>query len=169
MDFLELIDLNRIRRAISYLLLGFLALWLQTAVFSRLLLTGIRPFFVPVLPVAVGLWEGGLWGGFYGMALGLFCDIGYTDSNVQYMVLFTLLGFFAGLLGEFFINRRFFAYFLLSALALTANAAMQTIPVWVFRDAPLEELIPVAAAQFFLSLPFAVPVYFSMKAVYRAT
>ena len=166
MEFLEYIDLNRIRKAIIYLLMGLFAVWLQTSVLSRLLLLSIVPFFAPVLAVAVGLWEGGFWGGVYGMVTGLYCDMAYTESSFRYMVLFALLGFFSGLLGEFLINRRFFAYFLLSAIALALTAAVQALPLWVFREVPLEELLPVAIVQVLLSLPFAVPAYFAVKTVY---
>ena len=71
MALLELINLRKARKAILYLVCIIIALWLQTMVLSRVVLLGAKPFFLPVLVVALGLFEGGVWGGMLGLAAGI--------------------------------------------------------------------------------------------------
>jgi len=165
MDFFDLIDLNKIRRAILYLVCIVAAVWLQTMVFSRRSVLNVSPFFLPALVVSIGLFEGGTWGALLGLAAGIGCDLSMTDTTVLYLVLFSVFGFFSGVLAQFFINRTFFACMLLSVLALVVTAACQIIPLWLFRGTALRELLPVAGVQVLLSLPLAVLCYFAVKLI----
>ena len=82
MIFLDLINLTKIRRAILYGFCILVAFWLQFAVFSRVTLPGrVKPFFIPVLVSAIGLWEGGVWGGAFGLAAGVYCDGNFTGGG----------------------------------------------------------------------------------------
>ena len=165
MTFLDLIDLGRLRKIILYLFVILGGLWLQTGFFSRIAPLGVKPFFLPVIAVAIGLWEGGVWGGILGMLTGLMCDLNLIESTVTYLVLFALFGFAAGLLGQFFINRRFFAAMLISAAALAVTIACQIVPLWIFRSVSIWALFPVMLLQFLWSLPFAMPAYFAAKKI----
>ena len=129
MILLDLINLNKIRRAILYAFAIAVTLWLQTSVFSRIAPLGVKPFFVPVIVVAIGLWEGGVWGGVLGLLTGLYCDLNMTGSTVTFLILFAILGFLSGALADFLINRRFVAYLLLYWLemeSLPAPALIET-------------------------------------------
>ena len=168
MIFLDLIDLAKIRRAILYLFLIVGALWLQLGFFSRIAPLGVRPFFLPAVAVAIGLWEGGVWGAAFGMLTGFLCDQVMIESTVTYLILFSLLGFAAGVLGQFFINRRFLACFLASAAALAIFAGVEVVPVWIFKGAALGDVLPVAELQILWSLPFIIPCYFGAKAIARS-
>ena len=163
--FWDLIDLEKIRRAILYLLAIGVTLWLQTSVFSRVAPLGVKPMFAPVIVAAIGLWEGGVWGAVLGLVTGAACDMALAGSTALFLVLLTLFGFFSGVLADYFINRRFFAFLLLSAAALLLTAACQIFPLWVFRGAAISELWPVALLQAAWSLPFAIPAYFAAKAI----
>ena len=163
--FLDLINLDKIRRAVLYLFCIIVSLWLQTMVFSRVAPLGVKPFFLPVVVVAIGLWENGVWGAVLGLITGLYTDMAMTESTATFLVLFSLYGFAAGVLGEFVINRRFVSYMILSALALLFTAACQIVPLWIFRGAALEALLPVALLQSAWGFPLAVPVYFAAKAI----
>ena len=165
MSLLELINIRKVRKALLYLLGIILALWLQTMIFSRLTLLGVKPMFIPALAVAIGMFEGGAWGGMLGLAAGIYCDICYSDSTVLFLVLFAALGFLSGLLTEFFINRRFVSYLILAALALLLSAFCQIAPLWIFKGLPLRPLAVTALLQSALSLPFAVLIYFIIKAI----
>ena len=165
MSLLELINIRKVRKALLYLLCIILALWLQTMIFSRLTLFGVKPMFIPALAVAIGMFEGGLWGGMLGLAAGIYCDICYSDSTVLFLVLLAALGFLSGLLTEFFINRRFVSYLILAALALLLAAFCQIAPLWIFKGVPLRPLAVTALLQSALSLPFAVLIYFIIKAL----
>ena len=163
--FLDLINLDKIRRAVLYLLSIIIALWLQTMVFSRIAPLGVKPFFLPVVVVAIGLWESGVWGAVLGLLTGLYTDMAMVESTVTFLILFSFFGFASGVLGEFVINRRFVSYMILTALALLVTAACQIVPLWIFRGAAPEALLPVALLQSAWGLPFAVPAYFAAKAV----
>ena len=165
MAFLEWFDLGKIRKIILYLFLILGSLWLQTGFFSRIAPLGVKPFFLPVVAVAIGLWEGGVWGGILGLLTGLLCDLNLIESTVTYLILFAVFGFAAGLLGQFFINRRFFAAMLLSAAALIISIVCQIVPLWIFRSVSLWSLLPVILLQFLWSVPFAIPIYFAAKKI----
>ena len=165
MAIFELINLRKARKAILYLLCIIVALWLQTMVFSRIALLGAKPFFLPALIVAIGLFEGGVWGGMLGLAAGIGCTLSLAGSPVLFLVLLPVFGFLSGLLADYLINRRFVACLLLAALALLLAALLQALPHWIFRGAEPRALFTVAALQAAWSLPFAVPAYFTAKAL----
>lgn len=165
MALLELINMRKVRKALLYLLCIVVALWFQTMIFSRAMLFGVKVMYAPALAVAIGMFEGGVWGGMLGLAAGAYCDMCYSDSTVLFLVLFSALGFLSGLLTEFFINRRFVSYLILSALALVLTAFCQITPLWIFQGAALRPLAVTALLQSALSLPFAIVIYFIIKAV----
>ena len=163
MAIFELINLRKARKAIVYLLLIVVTVWLQTMVFSRLTLLGVKPFFVPALIVAIGLFEGGVWGGMLGLAAGIGCTLSMVGSPVLFLVLLPVFGFLSGLLADFLINRRFVSYLLLGALALLLTAVLQALPLLLFRGADARMLARVAGLQAVWSLPFLIPAYFAAK------
>jgi len=165
MIFLDLINLKKIRKAIVYLFCIVLTLWLQTMVFSRVAFLGAKPFFVPALVVAIGLFEGGIWGGVLGLVTGFYCDMSLSGNTIQFTVFCTACGFFSGCLVDFVINRRFVSYMLLAALTLLAAAFIQAAPLWLFRDTAPAPLFSVAGLQAVWSLPFAVLFYYITRAI----
>lgn len=114
---LDLIDLSKLRRAIVYGLLLAVVLILQNLIVSQVPLFGIRAILIPAVVAGIGLFEGGAWGGFVGLAAGYFADQGYTDHVVLFTVLMPAIGFFAGVLGKYMLHKGFLSYV---ALALTA-------------------------------------------------
>lgn len=165
MNVLELINIEKVRKAILYLLFGLVCLWVQTMVLSRVRLLGVSPFFIPALAVAIGMFEDGVWGGAFGVVLGAYCDLCFTDSTVLFLILFAVLGFVAGMLTRYFINRRFFSYLVLAVPALLLTAGCQILPLLVFRgDAP-GPLFGVAALQCLTALPFAAAAYAAVRRI----
>ena len=162
---LDLINIQKVRRAILYLLVIALTVWTQFSLLPELRILGVKPFFVPVVVVAIGLWEGGVWGGVLGLRTGLCCDLAMNESTVTFLILFTACGFFAGVLGSSVINRRFFSFLLLSAAALLLTALVQIAPFWLFRGVSLNALLPIALLQSLWSLPFAAPAYYLCKKI----
>ncbi|MEG0035212.1 MAG: hypothetical protein RR743_00985 [Oscillospiraceae bacterium] len=90
---LDLINLERIRKAIIYAGLILLTLLVQNIVLSRIAIFGVRAFIVPIIVVAVGFFEGGVWGAVFGLFMGVFCDISMNDVPVLMTVLCPLIGF----------------------------------------------------------------------------
>ena len=163
--FLDLINLKKIRKAILYLIVIVLCHWFQTMALSRLRILGASPLFLPALAVAIGIWEGGVWGGVLGLASGLLLDASCSDTRVLFLLLFAAFGFFSGLLAEYLINRRFLPFVLLSALALLLTAAVQGAPLWLLRGASFRSVAATALLQTLWSIPLALPVWPIVRAV----
>lgn len=165
MAFLELIDFKKIRKAIWYILCVIVTISLQNLLFSRVEIFGVHPFFVPVIVVAIGVYEGAVWGAALGLITGYFCDITMLDSTATFLALFAVVGFAAGFLTESLINRRFFSFFVLALAALAAAIVCQIVPLWIFKGTALGKLLPTMLLQLVWSAPFAVPAYFAVKAI----
>ncbi len=161
----ELIDFKKIRKGLWYILCVIVTISLQNLLFSRIAIFGVRPYFVPVIVIAIGIFEGGVWGALMGLITGYFCDMTLVDNTALFMVLFAILGFAAGFMTEFLINRRFFSFLVLAVAALLISALCQIVPLWIFRSTPLGQLLPTLLLQVLWSVPFAVPAYFAVKAV----
>ena len=155
---LDLINLKKIRKALLYLICIVLCHWFQTLVLSRVSILGAAPLFLPALAVAIGMWEGGVWGALLGLAAGALLDASCSDTHVLFTLLFMAWGFLAGLLAAYFINRRFLSYVLLSAAALLLTALIQILPL-LLRGSALAPLLRTALLQALWSLPLALPVW----------
>ena len=165
MIFLELIDFKKVRKALWYILCVIISISLQNLLFARVEIFGAKAFFVPVIVIAIGVFEGAVWGASLGILAGYLCDLTVLDSTVMYLVLFAAMGFAAGFLTEFVINRRFFSCFVLSLSALIITAFCQIIPLWVFKSTPLGSIMPTFLLQILWSCPFTLPAYFAVKAI----
>jgi len=165
MPIYELIDFKKIRKGLWYTLSVIVTISLQNLLFSRIAIFGVKPYFVPCLVIAIAVFEGGVWGALMGLITGYFCDISLVDNTVLFMVLFAAMGFMAGFLTEFLINRRFFSFLVLAFAALFITAVCQIVPLWIFLATPLGQLLPTFILQLLWSLPFSVPAYFAVKAV----
>ena len=71
----DLIDLKKIRRALLYIACLVVMLYIQETLLSRISPLGVRAMPVPAFIAAIGLFEGGLWGGLFGVLAGLMCDM----------------------------------------------------------------------------------------------
>jgi len=165
MSLFDLISLRKARKALLYILCIVLAVWLQTMVLSRLTILGVKAFFLPAFIVAIGLFEGGIWGGALGLVAGFGCMLSMAGSPVLFLVLFPVFGFFSGMLADFLINRRFISYLILAVAALVITALLQALPLWIFRGTDPHTLFPVALLQALWSLPLAVFSYLIAKLV----
>ena len=58
----DLVNFQKIKRALLYALYMSLVLLVQDALFSNISIFGVRAMFVPAAAVAVGMFEGGVWG-----------------------------------------------------------------------------------------------------------
>ena len=148
-----------LRRVLLYLLYLFLTLVLQTMALTHLRPLGVCPFILPAAVVAVGMFEGANWGAIFALAMGLSADMFYIESTVGFTLLFPALAFGAGFVSQFFINRRFTGYMLISALALLLTGFMQMLRVLVTEGfAPV--MIGTVLLQALWALPFAALLYF---------
>ena len=121
---LDLIDLSKLRRSIAYGLMLVVLFVLQDMVLVRIPVLGVRPMLVPSAVVAVGLFEGGLWGGMVGLVAGIFSDIAYANS----VALFTVL------LRKYMLHKGLVSFIALSLLTLAVIALCQMFPFLFFLD-----------------------------------
>ena len=157
----------RTRRGVMYGLLLLLFLLLQNVVFSHIAPLGVRSMFLPALVVAAGLFEGGDRGGYFGLAAGVLSDLLYTSHGVTFTLLFPLLGFAAGFLADFYLNRRFFSYAVLAVLGLFLSAFFQMFGLLFFQGQSPWALWSTALLQTLWSVPFIFPAYYLCKMLPR--
>ena len=150
---------EKIRRGVLYglYLLGFLLL--QNVVFSHIRPLGVRAMFMPALVTAVALFEGGYRGGLFGLAAGIVSDLFFSSQTVLFTVLFPVLGFAVGLLGDFYVNRRFFTYAILAVAALFIAAFAQMFSLLFYYGQGSWALWRTAILQTLWSVPFIWPAY----------
>lgn len=128
----DLINREKLRRALLYLLYMLLCLLAQDSIFANLRLFGVNMLFLPAAVVAVGMFEDGVWGAVFGLVMGFLADISY-DNTALFTALFPALGFFSGVLSRWYVNRRFFAYMLVSTLAGAVTAFFQMLGLLLRR------------------------------------
>lgn len=156
---LDIINIERLRKAIIYLGVMLATLFVQNSILSQIPILGVKAMFVPIVVVAVGFFEDGMWGGIFGLLLGLFCDISFGDSPIMFTVLFPIIGFFAGCLTMFFVTRRFWSFFFISLAALALAAFCQMFSLLVISGTSLWPLLKTGGLQVLWSIPLTLAVY----------
>ena len=137
--FVKALKWEKIRRVLLYALYLLFALLLQSLLFSGIKVLGVRGFILPAAAVGAGMYLGGTKGAVFGLILGVFSDLSFTDSTVLYTLLFSLIGFGAGFASDFFLNKSFPAFMVFSTAALLLTAFMQFLIAVILHGA---ELIP---------------------------
>ncbi len=160
---LELINIEKVRRAIVYLGVLLAVVLVQNVLLSHVSVLGTHAFIAPVAIVAVGFFEGGVWGGVFGLAMGLFSDMHYNDTQVLLVIIFPIIGFISGAVAMFFVNKRFFSYFFVSFAALLLTAVCQMFRFVAIENANFLPVLTVAGIQTLLSLPFTFAVYYPCR------
>lgn len=165
--FLDLINLAKVRRAILCALTLAAVMFFQDVVLSHLVILGVRPMITPIAVVAVGFWNGGVWGGVFGIIAGIFTDMGLSNSSVMMTVIFPLIGFFAGALPMYFLSRRLMSFMSVSVAALALTAFCQMFRYLVFTDTQIWPLFLTALLQVLWSVPFVFAIYYPCRSFSR--
>lgn len=159
----DLINLEKIRRALLYLAYIFVAQFFQDTFFSAIPLFGVKMFFMPAVVVAIGSFEGGVWGAALGLVTGYLTDISYGNVAL-FTVLFPLLGFFSGVFTRWFVNASLFAYLIMCLVAFAVTAAAQMLELLLTGNALLP-MLRTAIIQTLWSMPMAAALYFPCRAI----
>lgn len=162
---LDLIDFTKLRRAVIYALLFIVLFVLQDLLIAHITLRGVRPLLIPAAVVAIGLFDGGLWGGFAGLAAGYFCDLGYPEHLFLFTLLLAAIGFFAGVLGKYLLRKGFLSYMVLFLAAMAVITFCQMFRFLFFTDTDPAAVWRTGLIQFLWSIPWAVPIYFPCKSI----
>lgn len=140
---------------------------LQSMFFSRLRILGIAPLILPVAVVGVALFEGPSWGGGFGVAAGIFCDVGFPETTVFFTISLTLLGMAVGLLSQYYLTKGLPSLLLASALALVLIAFLQMFAYLVFDGVRPVVLLRTGLIQTLYSILFAFPIYYFARKISR--
>ena len=162
---LDLIDLSKLRRAIIYALLFLVLFVLQDLVISHITVFGVRALLVPAAVVAVGLLDGGAWGGFAGLAAGYFCDMGMSEQTVLFTILLSGIGFFCGVLGKYLLHKGFVSYVVLSLISLAIITYCQMARFLFFTDTDAMTVYRTGLIQVLYSLAWALPIYLPCRSI----
>ena len=163
-DFLDRINFGKVARYAVYLLL---CLILQNIIFTKLRLLDVCPLVLPAVAVAMGMFEGPVWGALFSLLLGIFADMAFIENTVFFTLVFPCISFAAAFVSNFFINRRFFAYMGAATIGLLVTAGLQLLKT-AASDSFSTIMLTTAILQTLWSLPFAALVYFPPAQLSRA-
>ena len=135
-----------------------LVLVLQDMVLTQIRPAGVCAFVPPAAVTAVAMFEGAVPGVVFALVMGIFTDMFTPGTVVTYTLLFPVIAFGVGILAQFFVNRRFMGFMLLSLAALLLTALVQTLIIAVKSVGSFSALW-TAILQTLWSLPVAALVY----------
>lgn len=159
----RLMDLGKMRVFLEYAVYLLLAMLLQSLLFSRLSIFGVKGFILPAAAVAAGMFLGGVRGAVFGICLGLLTDLSFTDSTFMYTLVFSILGFGAGFASEFYINKSFFVFMVMSIAAVLLTGLVQFLSAAIFSGAELLPGLKTVLLQTVLSIPPVMLLYLPFK------
>lgn len=139
------------------------AMFIQSLLFSRVSIFGYRGFILPAAAVAAGIYSDGVRGAVFGLILGLFADMSFSESVVTFTVLFPIIGFAAGVASMFYINKSFFAFITFSAAAILLTALVQMLLAVIVSGAEILPALITALAQTAVSLIPAALLYLPFR------
>lgn len=148
----QLFDWKKIRVVLEYAVYIVLAMILQSLLFARLSIFGVKGFILPAAVVAVGMYRGGVRGTVFGLVLGIFADLSFPETTILFTLLFPIMGFAFGLAADFFINKSFFAFMVFTVLALLVTAIMQLLSASIISGAEFFPGLLTAVLQTIISI-----------------
>ena len=155
----DLINKDKVHRALWCALYMAVTLLLQNTVFAHIALFGVRAMFVPAVVVAVDEFKGGHLAPEVGLVAGYFGAMGYPGTGMLFAVLFAVIGFGSGMLADYLINNSLLPFLVTCLAAFLLTAFCQMFRLWIFHGASFWRLLAVALGQSVFSLPLAVPYY----------
>ncbi len=149
---------------LPYLILLFL---LQSTVFTRVTVLGMKPLILPIAVVGMSLFKGRITGGVFGLFSGMLMDLAYNQPTVEFTLILTITGIFFGVLSETVLVQGFPSFLLCSALQLVICSACEVLVLSVLAGAPVAALLGTAVSQCLGSIIFAVPFYYVSRFLNR--
>jgi len=134
-------------------------------IFPYLRLAGLSPLLLPIVSTGVAVYEGRYTGGIMGIFAGILCDVSFNQPAGVFTVLLTFTGLLIGTIADTVIMRSFVTYFLSCTAVLAVSALIQMFPLVFFEDVPPRLLWATALWQTVYSLIFALPIWFSVRAL----
>lgn len=126
---------KKVRAVLLLAVYMLFAAFLQSLLFSRVSIFGVKGFLLPAAAVAAGMHLGGVRGAVFGLILGVLSDMFFPETTVLYTFLFPLIGFGTGAAAEFYMNRGYFPFLISTAAALLVTGFMQLLLAVVINGA----------------------------------
>lgn len=133
----RLFEWKKISVFFEYAVYLLLTMFLQSLLFSKLSIFGVKGFILPAAAVAAGMYLGGVRGAIFGICLGVLTDFSFSESTILYTIAFTAIGFGAGFAAEFYINKSFFVFMVFSTLAVLLTGFVQLVAAIIVSGAQL--------------------------------
>ena len=162
---LDTVNIEKVRKAIVYFGVLLIVLFVQNIVLSHIPVFGVYALIPPIAVVAVGFFEGGVWGGVFGLVLGIFCDMSLNDTRVLLTVVFPVIGFASGSAAMYFVNKRFFSFFFVCLGALILTAICQMFRFIAVGGTNILPVLLTAGLQTLWSLPFTFAIYYPCRSL----
>ena len=140
----------------------------QGAALQYMRLLGVFPFIYPILAAIVSTLEGPLPGMVYSLALGVICDLTISAPiPCFYTLVFPLAGLLAGTLSRRVLSSGFLSALVTSAAAFALTGAFHGLLLMFSSRPAWEQAASVCFKELAVSIPWALPVYFLFRRVWR--
>ena len=147
--------------------LALLPVWLlETYVFARLPLFGVRPMLLPLAVAAVSVLEGAAAGAGFGLGVGALA-VACGGAEAWQILVMMAAGLGTGLLSQYLLRQDLLGCLLCSALNLAAVDGVRIGLRLLAGSAGLEPMLRLAGAELLCSLLFVFPVYGIFLWVFR--
>lgn len=143
---------KKIRVLLQYAVYMLLALLLQGILFSRISIFGVKGMLMPAAVVGAGLYLGGVRGAVFGLFMGIFTDMNFSENTVLFTVLFSAIGFFSGLAAEYYVRRGFGTFMILGTAACLLTCLVQMLTAVIAHGAEIFPALLTALLQCLVSV-----------------
>lgn len=143
---------------------------IQGSLLQRITIWGVLPFLYPLLPAALGMYEGSISGSIYGLTLGIFCDqLLCAPLPCFYTLVFPCVGLLSALISESFLPAGFLCGLTVSALSFLLTDVFHCFLLWAGGENVWQTGILVMIKEFCVSLPLLIPISMLFSAIFRRT
>lgn len=155
---------------VLYALATALCFLFQSSLLQRLEIWGVLPFIYPLLAAVLATFEGPLAGSIFSLVLGIVCDLLLPGPlPCFYTLIFPLAGLCAGLISQSWLPAGFLCSLVSALIAFTLTGIFHCLILWMTGKAAWEAGAIVAVREFCVALPFAIPLTFLYRSVFRRT
>ena len=148
----NIFEWKKVRKFLQYAVYLILTLLLQGILFSRMSVLGVKGMLMPAAVAGAGMYLGGVKGAVFGIFMGLFTDMNFSATTVLFTLLFPVIGFFSGMLAEFYINRNFMTFMVVSTAACLVTCAAQMLVAIIGYGAEIFPALLTALLQTIVSI-----------------
>lgn len=163
----DLINKDKVHRALWCALYMAVTLLLQNTVFAHIALFGVHAMFVPRSSWRSACSRAARGARCSASSRAILAAMGYPGTGMLFAVLFAVIGFGAGMLADYLINNSLLPFLVTCLAAFLLTAFCQMFRLWIFHGASFWRLLAVALGQSVFSLPLAVPYYYISRAFHR--